>query len=244
MNLAIDIGNSLSKAAVIDRGQVVDIFKAETFTPEYFEKLFRRYPAVDRGILVSTRGEDDELAAYLNGKLLTFICFDHAVPVPIRNAYATPETLGLDRLAAAVGAAALHPGEASLVIDFGTAITIDFVTADGEFRGGNISPGAAMRFRALHEFTGKLPQLSLAEPEGLLGRSTRAAVENGVVQGIVHEIEGYITRLSETEGPFRVIFTGGDGNFFAKRLKNPIFASQDLVLYGLDRILEYNKADR
>ena len=240
MNLAIDIGNTLSKAAVIDNGQVVDIFKSPTFTPAYLEKIFKRYPALDRGILISTRSEEGELVSYLCGKLRQFIRFDHTVPIPIKNDYATPETLGRDRLAAAVGAAALYPGEASLVVDFGTAITVDFVTAEGEFKGGNISPGASMRFRALHEFTGKLPLLDLSEDIDLLGNSTKSAIEGGVIHGVIHEIEGYIVRLSKTEGQFRIIFTGGDGNYFGKRLKYPIFASQDLVLFGLNRILEHN----
>lgn len=240
MNLAIDIGNSLSKAAVIEDGQVVDIFKAEIFTPDYLlSKIFNRYP-IKNGILISTRGNEAGLVDFLCSKLDLFIRFDHTVPVPIRNGYATPETLGRDRLAAAVGAAALYPGCASLVVDFGTAITIDFVDETGKFRGGNISPGAAIRFRALHEFTGKLPHRALTEETELIGTSSKSAVESGVVNGIVYEIEGYIGELSKKFNDFRIIFTGGDGNFFAKRLNYPIFASQDLVLYGLNKILEYN----
>ena len=240
MNLAIDIGNTLSKAAVIDDGQVVDIFKTETFTPAYLEKLFKRYPKVGRGILISTRGAEEELTAFLKNKLATFIRFDHTTPVPVKNAYTTPETLGRDRLAAAVGAAALHPGEGSLVVDFGTAITVDFVDAGGTFRGGNISPGAATRFRALHEFTKKLPLRELTDETQFLATSSQQAIESGVINGIVYEIEGYIRTLSDKNEQFHIIFTGGDGNFFAKRLNYPIFASQDLVLYGLNKILEYN----
>ena len=240
MNLAIDIGNSLSKAAVIDNGQVVDIFKVQTFTPAYFEKIFKRYPGIDRGILISTRGRESELSGWLRIRLRQFIRFDHTVPIPIGNQYATPETLGRDRLAAAVGAVALYPGIASLVVDFGTAITIDFVSADGEFMGGNISPGANTRFRALHEFTGRLPLGAMTEKTEFLGTSSRTAIESGVVNGIVYEVEGYIAQLTKTVGEFRIIFTGGDGNYFAKRLNYPIFASQDLVLFGLNKILEYN----
>lgn len=240
MNLTIDIGNTLSKAAVIDRGQVVDLFKAETFTPEFLAKLLKRYPQVERGILISTRGEESDLEGFLGAHLKQFIRFGPTVPVPVANGYATPETLGCDRLAAAVGAVALHPGQPALVVDFGTAITIDFVSADGEFRGGYISPGASMRFRALHEFTGKLPLLQLDDAADLAGTSTASALQGGVVNGIVYEIEGYINQLSAKTPGLRIIFTGGDGNFFAKRLKYPIFASPDLVLYGLNRILEYN----
>lgn len=241
MNLAIDIGNTLSKAAVIENGQVVDIFKTESLTPEYIETvILGEYPAVERGILISTRSADDGLARYLTGRLKTFILFDHTVPVPIRNGYDTPQTLGCDRMAAAVGAAALRPGSNVLVVDFGTAITIDFVSADGEFKGGNISPGAGARFRALHEYTGRLPLQKLTDDEGFLGTSTFSAIENGVINGIIYEIEGYVDKLSQKIDDFHIIFTGGDGIFFAKRLKYPIFATCDLVVYGLNEILEYN----
>jgi type III pantothenate kinase len=139
-----------------------------------------------------------------------------------------------------VGAAALHPGTAALVVDFGTAITIDLVSADGEFLGGNISPGAAMRFSALHEYTGKLPLLALTDTVEPLGRSTTEAIEAGVINGILYEIEGYIARISKKIANLHIIFTGGDGIFFAKRVNYPIFASADLVLYGLNRVLEHN----
>ncbi|MDR0954067.1 MAG: type III pantothenate kinase [Rikenellaceae bacterium] len=240
MNLAIDIGNSMSKAAVIDSGQVVDIYKAETFTPDNLNQLFRLYPGLTQGILISTRGDEEAWVPLLEKRLKRLVRFDENTPVPIRNGYATPKTLGRDRLAAAVGAAALHPGRASLVVDFGTAITIDLVSADGEFRGGNISPGASARFRALHEFTGRLPLGSLVEETELLATSSLSAIQSGVIGGIVFEIEGYIAKLSQEIDDFRIIFTGGDGNFFAKRLNYPIFASQDLVLFGLNKILEYN----
>jgi type III pantothenate kinase len=185
MNLAIDIGNTLAKAAVIDGGQVVDIYKAEAFGTDYLEKIFRRYPAIDRAILVSTRGGEEALAEWLRERVKQLVRFDHTTPVPIKNGYKTPETLGLDRLAAAVGAVALHPGTAALVVDFGTAITIDLVSADGEFRGGNISPGASARFRALHEFTGKLPLRTLTEATEELGTSSFSAIESGVINGIL-----------------------------------------------------------
>ena len=125
-------------------------------------------------------------------------------------------------------------------MDFGTAITIDLVTAAGEFKGGNISPGAMTRFRALHDYTSKLPLRSLSDDTMLISTNSNQAVESGVINGIVYEIEGYITRLSQDYEDLKIIFTGGDGNFFAKRLKNTIFAIYDLVVYGLNRILEYN----
>jgi len=147
---------------------------------------------------------------------------------------------GADRLAAAVGANTIYPNSDILIVDFGTAITIDVVSG-GEFLGGNITPGAAIRFKALHHFTKKLPLCSLNDnPTELFGNTSVSAIECGVVNGIVYEIEGYIRDLQRKYSDLRIIFTGGDSNFFAKRLKNTIFATYDLVAYGLNRILEYN----
>jgi len=240
MNLAIDIGNSLVKMAVIDSGQVIDTFKSEEASVGELEAALVAYPDVTAAVMVSARGEQAALETFLQARLKRYLRFDSSVSVPIRNLYETPETLGPDRLAAAVGANTLYPNTNVLIVDFGTAITIDMVSERNEFLGGNISPGATTRFRALHEFTQKLPRRTLTEDTKLLGRNSFEAIESGVINGIVYEIEGYIERLEEKYSDFRIIFTGGEGNFFAKRLKNPIFATYDLVAYGLNRILEYH----
>ncbi len=172
-----------------------------------------------------------------------FVKFDHTTPVPLKNLYATPQTLGYDRLAAAVGAHSLYPDRTMLVVDFGTAITCDIVTAAGEYLGGSISPGAASRFRALHDYTEALPLCELRADEKLSGfpaRDTRSAIEQGVIQGIVAETEYRISVAEEKFPGAGVIFTGGDAEYFAERVKFPIFAVSELVFKGLNAILEYN----
>lgn len=241
MNLAIDIGNTLAKLAVIDDGQVVDFQKTEQIDCAFIEKILEENPEVDAAIIVSTRERDADWEQMLEKRMKRFVRFEADTPVPIENGYETPHTLGLDRLAAAVAANALYPNNNVLIVDFGTAITIDFVSAEGKFLGGNISPGAATRFKALHHFTKRLPLYSLDASSVLpLGNSTQTAIESGVVNGIVYEIEGYIRDLQQRYSNLRIIFTGGESDFFAKRLKNTIFATYDLVAYGLNRILEYN----
>ena len=239
MNLAIDIGNSLAKLAVIENGQVVDFLKTDRPDAAFVAGVLDANPAIDAAIAISCRTADSEVET---GKAYILSTLDGSVPVPIENRYATPETLGPDRLAAAVGAWTLYPGRNILIVDFGTAITIDFVTERGEYLGGNISPGADTRFRALNRFTDTLPLCSFPQQEKptLLGDSTRSAIESGVVNGIVYEIEGYIRDLEQRYEDLRIVFTGGESDFFAKRLKNTIFATYDLVAYGLNRILEYN----
>ncbi len=240
MNLAVDIGNSLVKAAVFDDGQAVETFRSKAADKRFFDGIFQSYPDIDAAILVSSGPGEAEAEELLVSRTERFLKFGPDVKVPIKNLYETPETLGCDRLAAAVGADLLYPESNILIVDFGTAITIDLVTAAGEFKGGNISPGAMTRFRALHDYTSKLPLRSLSDDTMLISTNSNQAVESGVINGIVYEIEGYITRLSQDYEDLKIIFTGGDGNFFAKRLKNTIFAIYDLVVYGLNRILEYN----
>ena len=162
MNLVVDIGNTLVKLAVFDRGEIVFQRCVERLHPSMLEELFAAWP-VRRAVVASTRGEVDEVADLLRPRVEYLLEFSSQTSVPIGNAYLTPETLGRDRLAAAVGATVLYPGRNVLIVDFGTAITFDFVSAEGEFLGGNISPGAAPRFRALHHFTRKLPLCELID---------------------------------------------------------------------------------
>lgn len=241
MNLAIDIGNTLAKLAVIDDGQMVDFQKTEKIDSTFIERLLEENPKIDAAIIVSTGESGSEWQQMLEKRMKRFVRFNAETPIPIENGYETPQTLGLDRLAAAVAANALYPNSNVVIVDFGTAITVDFVSAEGKFLGGNISPGAATRFKALHHFTKRLPLCELDEDSvRLLGNSTLTAIESGVVNGIVYEIEGYIRDLQQRYNNLRIIFTGGESDFFAKRLKNTIFATYDLVAYGLNRILEYN----
>ena len=241
MNLAIDIGNTLAKLAVIDDGQMVDFQKTEKIDSAFIERLLEENPEIDAAIIVSTGESGSEWQQMLEKRMKRFVRFNAETPIPIENGYETPQTLGLDRLAAAVAANALYPNSNVVIVDFGTAITVDFVSAEGKFLGGNISPGAATRFKALHHFTKRLPLCELDEDSvRLLGNSTLTAIESGVVNGIVYEIEGYIRDLQQRYNNLRIIFTGGESYFFAKRLKNTIFATYDLVAYGLNRILEYN----
>lgn len=242
MNLVVDIGNTLVKLAVFDGGEIVFQRCAERLHPSMLEELFAAWP-VRRAVVASTRGETDEVTELLRPHVEYLLEFTSQTPVPIGNAYLTPETLGRDRLAAAVGAAVLYPGRNVLVVDFGTALTIDLVTADGTFRGGCISPGMKTRFRALHDYTAKLPLCAAAEGGELSGLTTRQAIELGVMNGITFEIEGYAARMREQIDDLCVIFTGGDANFFVKRIKNTIFANCNLVFCGLNRILEYNASE-
>lgn len=239
MNLVVDIGNSLIKVAVMDGGEPLAVMSYSSVEQMDAQAIVAEYPQLERAIVASTGQSTERVAAQLRSAGLRVLQMDHSTPVPIGNDYHTPQTLGVDRLAAAVGAVCVMGCPNCVIIDFGTAITIDLVE-DGVFRGGNISPGVRARFRALHDYTQRLPECGPTEAELLVGGTTVEAIEQGVMQGITNEIVGYINNFMHRNAKLSLIFTGGDAKFFVKRIKNAIFAKCDLVFCGLNTILEYN----
>lgn len=237
-NLIVDIGNTRTKFAVTEAGKVVREEVCERFSPAALRDRLTEW-RVARAIVSSTRGDASAVVETLRAAGVETLLFTPGVAVPLRSDYLTPGTLGCDRLAAAVGADLLFPGRTVLIVDFGTAVTLDVVSG-GCFRGGFISPGLRTRFRALHDYTAALPEAAPAEEWLPLGRTTVECIQQGVEQGLACEIEGQIARLRAEFGELSVIFTGGDAKRFAKRIKNTIFADCDPVIAGLNRILEYH----
>ena len=239
MNLVVDIGNSFMKVSVVDGDDVVVTHRFATDAVLDVEQLKASYPALRRAIVASSGVATSQVASALRCAGLWVLEMNSLTPVPIGNDYLSPETLGVDRLAAAVGVVKCMGCDDCLIVDFGTAITIDLVEG-GVFRGGNISPGMRTRFRALHDYTQRLPECEPTDEILSLGRTTAQAIEQGVMQGIVNEIEGYISAFSKKNAKITLIFTGGDAKFFVNRIKNAIFAKCEPVVCGLNRILEYN----
>ena len=240
MNLIVDIGNSRVKAAVTENGRVVNTIVGERFDGQMLGALLAEYPSVNRAIVASTAGDAEAAAEIIRQAGVQAVAFTPQVAVPIANAYGSPATLGADRLAAAVGIASMYPHRNAAIVDCGTALTVDLLTADGTYRGGFISPGLRMRFAALHEHTSRLPECGPTDEILPLGTDTRTCIEQGVMQGMTAEIEGHISRFEAENDGLLKIFTGGDAKYFVKRIKNAIFANCEPVICGLDRILEYN----
>ena len=249
MNLCIDQGNSRTKVALMtDEGHIVKNFIYKSFRSSDVERLFALYPITD-SIISSVINIEPAIVNALHRLSKHFILFDHNTPVPIVNAYDTPETLGRDRLAAAVGAVALCPDENLLIIDAGSAVTYDFVSAQGRYEGGNIAPGIKMRFVMLHRMTKKLPQVDLDENEliPLFGTNTHDAIAAGVVRGVVYEVKGYMRTLGERTEHFQTFLTGGNAPYILNNLRSPnaveypVRYEKHLVLIGLNTILCYNK---
>lgn len=239
MNLIIEQGNTSSKVAVYENGEIEAYFVRKRLEIPFIEEVLREHDC-ERGILSTVIDLDKDLVSFLERRLKYLLVLDEHVALPIRVMYRTPETLGQDRLAAVVGAYTLKPGRDVLIIDAGTAITYELLDASGRYLGGNISPGLATRFRALNQFTRKLPLVSEPEVVPVIGTDTISAIQAGVVKGIIYEMDGYIDEVKAKYPNLFVFLTGGHSFYFERRLKNYIFADINLVLIGLNRILEYN----
>jgi type III pantothenate kinase len=239
MNLIVDVGNTAIKLAAVGNGAVVDTVRVSSWDDDSALQFLSKHQMFDFGIASSVRSEGypEFIDSFITANLLVFT---HKTPVPIGNDYETPNTLGLDRLAAAVGANNIFPNTNVLVVDCGTAITVDFVSAEGRFEGGNISLGLNTRFKALSSFTSKLPLVDIADGYPLMGKNTTDAIRAGVLNSAVFEMNSYIDLFSGLHPDLKVIFTGGDAFFFDGKLKNTIFVVPNLVVQGLNRILEYN----
>ena len=236
MNLVIDSGNSAAKVGIFDDEKLL-----EKLTFGLLEDLKSFLASADYDyVIVSSVKEDVDTILSWSGKAIRKFVLNANLALPITNLYATPKTLGMDRLAGVCGAVQLFPGVPSLVIDAGTCITYDFVDADTNYHGGGISPGLNMRFRAVHTFTAKLPLVSPKKPADLIGNTTELSIQSGVINGLVAEMDGMIRLYTEKFPGLRVILCGGDAGFFENQLKASIFASPELVLLGLNSILIHN----
>ncbi|QZT36471.1 type III pantothenate kinase [Halosquirtibacter xylanolyticus] len=236
MNLIIDIGNTRIKYALFESQKLIHLESTSDFDLPLITKWVEDYP-IKSAIVSDVRDVRHQIEADLMKLLSKVLFLDEKTTLPINNSYRTPETLGKDRIAAVVGAWSRFPNRNSLVIDAGTAITYDFIDQTGTYLGGNISPGLQTRFRALHDYTGKLPLLEVKAVEEEIGKDTTNAIQSGVGLGLTFEVEKYISHFSEKYHDLHVIITGGDAVFFETILKNSIFVDLNVTLIGLNRIL-------
>lgn len=241
--ITLDIGNTAVKYGYFE-GDALRYRATGQTLAEVLALVQQHQP--EHAIVASVAEPTTDWAAALrplvSGQVLELI--PAVTPLPLRNAYSSPHTLGADRLAAAVGAAWLQPQQDALIIDAGTAIKCDFVEGGHTFRGGSIAPGLRLRFQALHTFTGRLPLLevptSATDAVPLIGDDTQSAIRSGVLNGAAAEVNGLIDSYRFRYPELVVLLAGGDANFFQPRLKGHIFAIPELVLTGLHRILVYN----
>jgi type III pantothenate kinase len=237
--LVADMGNTRWKAAVFEDGALLSgkvVFAEDNLGPVL--TLMETWQPT-HSILGSVAGDSDALGALLQ-QHTSFVSLSSQLIFPFINEYATPQTLGMDRVAGVAGAQALFPAQNCLVIDVGTCVTFDFITASNRYLGGAIAPGLQMRLKAMHAFTQKLPDLQFEQPVKFIGDSTRNSMLSGAYFGLLGEINDTIVRYEEQFGEVQVILCGGDAALFDKRTKKSIFAAPDLVLHGLFKILQLN----
>ena len=241
-NLVIDRGNTTTKTYIFSEGKIVS---QRAFVPEQEAELveFVKTQNCDASILCSVQADDSGLLEELKKKKI-FIPFTYKTPTPLKLSYATPESLGPDRIAAALAGWQLSEGGNVLTVVAGTCITYNVVEANGAFVGGAISPGLKMRLQAMHHFTGKLPYVSMKGDFPLTANTTESSLRSGALNGAVREVGGMIASYGSFYSSMKTVISGGDGAFLAEALKNGIFARPELVAEGLNTILNYNVANR
>ena len=243
LRLAIDQGNSSTKLSIFDNEKIVAAERHDKLTVAALDDLTTRFH-VASAIFSSVIGNDDDITKLLESKKIRYCVVDENLPLPIKIDYATPHTLGHDRIAVAAGASACNPGKNMLVVDSGTAITYDVISADNHFRGGNIAPGINTRFEALSHYCAQLPLITADGEVPLTGYDTPTAIRAGVILGVVAEVTYMAKKLSAIYGnDLIVMLTGGDSNIIAGRLaiSNKVEINNNLVTLGLNRILQYNE---
>lgn len=244
MKLIIDYGNTLVKVALFHDNQLLTHYSFQSISVEQLNELLKKsekdYSSpIINAIVSAVINYPEEIKSCLL-KNYNLIELNSFTALPIKILYITPESLGNDRIALAVAGSQLYPGRDVLIIGAGTCITYDFVSKNNEYYGGSISPGIHMRFKALNTFTDKLPLLQPENNPDLIGNSTSGSITSGVMNGLYSEIDGIIDRYKKNFPEIQTILTGGDIIYFDKMLKNNIFANSNLVLKGLNMILDYN----
>ncbi|MCB9043922.1 MAG: type III pantothenate kinase [Chitinophagales bacterium] len=242
MHLCIDIGNTRSKWAVFDKALLIEKQTISVLDVAVLQQIFAQYP-IDKSISSSVRHEiAPEIKAFLSDNSF-YVPFTTDTPLPVFSRYATPQTLGRDRIAGAVAAYFLYPETHSLVLDSGTCLTYNFIDKSATYWGGAISLGVRMRFKSLAHFTARLPLIEpQAEMPYFIGDTTETSILSGVMNGVAQEIDGIVTQYEQSFGKINVVFTGGDAHLLHTTHKKQIFAQPELVFIGLNQILVFNAA--
>jgi len=238
VNLVLDIGNSYIKIALFEKSELIQKFQfSDNFEKNILDTL-SNYEI--KYSIISNVGKIENTIIELLNNTTNLLFLSNQLKFPFKNLYNSKNTLGQDRLALVSAAAFKFPKDNVLIIDAGSCITYDFKNFKNEYLGGGISPGISMRFKSLNSFTANLPLISSTNSFKLVGDTTKSSLISGVMNGTVSEINGIIKQYFEEFKNIKIILTGGDSNFLRKRIKNSIFADQNFLLKGLNKLLEDN----
>jgi len=238
VKLIIDIGNTAVKTALFEGKHLISSAILDDCTLQSI-LVFVGAQTISNAIISSVKSVDTDLEQIIKHFDAHFLNENTSLPITID--YKTPYTLGKDRIAAVIGAFCLFPKQDVLVLDAGTCLTIDFISKEKSYKGGRISPGILMRYRALNQFTSNLPLCEFSERSKVIGDDTNSSIISGVQQGILAEVREIINVYKMKNKDTIIAVTGGDCFFFEKELKSSIFANPFLVMEGLNEILDYNE---
>jgi type III pantothenate kinase len=249
MLVVVDIGNTKIKTAVFEGSILLEQhhFQLESL-PKELNYILEKYPKITDLVISSVVYNNKSFFSTIKNDIKVHF-LDYNSNYPFQNLYATPETLGMDRMVLVSGAVLQYPNQNRLIIDCGTCITFDFVDSSNKYYGGAISPGIRLRYESLHHFTSKLPLHTVTDFEEpsppflalkTTGSTTKQSIHSGVINGLICELEGCISQYESKYPNFIIILTGGDADFLAKRLKNTIFANSNFLLESLNQLFQYN----
>lgn len=239
MNLVLDIGNTSVRLAIFSKNKIIKNELIHTFSSDFLRKFISANPDIKNICVSNTAMKNDFIVPISKEFKIRYFDINKMSNLPICSEYQTPETLGSDRLALAVGASIKYPGE-NLIIDLGTCITYDIIIANN-YIGGQISPGLKMRLLALHNYTANLPNIDFQIPEGFLGKNTDDSILIGVYEGVFAEINGILQKYKMRYPNINIILTGGDSQIFQEKLKNINFIDPYLLMHGLNYIIASNE---
>ncbi len=238
MNLVLDFGNTRVKAGIFDNNE---LFSASIIYSE--DELFtfiETLPTIQYCLIASVTNNHIVVFESIKKRIDTQI-FTANTLLPLKNLYKSAGTLGSDRIAASIGSHSFFPNKNVLTVDAGTCLKYNFVNTANEFIGGAISPGISMRLKALNHYTYALPLLDFDKNyEKLTGETTQESILSGALTGAVCEVESMIERYKEQYKELQIVLTGGDADYLGKQLKNRFFTNQNILLHGLNAILNYN----
>ena len=241
MLLTLDVGNTFFKCAVFEDNSILEkvVFEKENAIFE-LKKILKKFSSISACVSSSVGKKGSEVKEFIKSQV-SFIEIERDFSFPFVNKYSTPDTLGIDRIVLVSGASILYPKKNVLIIDAGTCITYDLLTDTNEYYGGAISPGIAIRYKSLNNYTAKLPLLEKETPNSYIGNSTNNAIHSGIVNGVLYEIDGFISQYQVNFQDLTIILTGGDADFLAKSLKSAIFANSNFLLESLNALFRYSK---
>ena len=236
--LAFDFGNTRLKAAVFSNGSFVEEITLVDDSLSTIELLLQKHNP-SKSILASVINHDVKMESLLASHT-RFHKISHTSALNFTTSISKPETIGADRLCLIAAAVNLFPKQNNLIIGLGSCITYNFLNQEHQFMGGSISPGMDMRFKAMHDYTSKLPLVQNESNFPFIGYDTKTNLQSGVVYGIINEIEGFVDKYSQKYGNFNAVLTGGNADYFASQLKCKIFADKYFLFKGLYALSELN----